>query len=200
MPKSDFQKNQGVFSFMKKLFSFLSAVFLLAFFICGCASDKSAESPLDPGKFDNMPKRHTKKTVQKISADTCDLKIPHDLTATAGTAPELPVMLIYHGFKTLDIQEWYMLDQYNFKFHYRRVEPNKPNSKKAPFKIYRVKPPKNANRSGLILNRNNRAALSIKVPFIGEMQPGENALFEIYISTTLKTFALQSNRMLIRTK
>ena len=195
-------KNQGVVNFMKTFFNCFSAVVLLAFFVCGCTSDKSAESIKDPGKFENMPHRHTKKTLPKIPTDDFELKIPYDITVSAGTSPEIGIQLAYYGLKTREIKEWYMLDAYNFEIWYRRLDAGKLNGKKVPFKKYRVMPPQgtDVNRSGLIMNRNNRAMLSMNLAFISELNPGEKALFEAYVNTTLRTFKLRSNRMLIRTK
>lgn len=185
-------------SFMKKLSLCFSAVILLTAFFCGCSSNDADQTDKDPSKFENMPKRQVKKTLQKIPTGDCELKIPYDITVTAGTSQELNIQLAYYGRKTLEVKEWYMFDRYNFEIRYRRLETNKLNNKKIPFKVFRLKPPKGANRSGLILNRGNRAVLSMNLPFVGELNPGEKALFEVYVSTTLKTFKLRSNRMLVR--
>ena len=187
---------------MKKLFSYFSAVVLLSVFFFGCASDDPAEKAKDPSKFENMPKRQTKKTLPKIPTGDFELKIPYDITVSAGTAPEIGIQLVYYGRKTQEIKEWYMFDAYNFEIWYRRLDADNLNSKKVPFKKYRVMPPKgtDVNRSGLILNRDNQAMLTLPLPFIGELNPGEKALFEVYVYTSLRTFKLRSNRMLIRTR
>ena len=145
--------------------------------------------------------RHTKKTLPKIPTDDFELKIPYDITVSAGTSPEIGLQLAYYGLKTREIKEWYMFDQYNFEVHYRRLALDRINDKKIPFKVHKVKPPKGAesNRSGLILNPANRAMLTVNLPFIGELNPGEKALFEDYVHTSLRTFKLRSNRMLVRT-
>ena len=184
---------------MKKIFCCLFAAILLAAFT-GCTV---REMEPDPSEFENMPKRTTKKTLQKIPTNECELKIPYDITVNAGTSLDLNIQLAYYGRKTLEIKEWYMFDQYNFEIWYRRLEADRiSNSKKVPFKVHKVKPPKGSdvNRSGLILNRDNRAVLTVNLPFTGELNPGEKALFEVYIRTSLRTFKLQSNRMLVRTR
>ena len=187
---------------MKKLFSYLFAASMLALVMTGCSSSRTAEQNLDPSEFENMPKRSSKKVLPKIPTGDCELKIPYDINAQAGTSMELNVILSYYGYKPLEIKEWYMFDPYNFEVRYRRLSADRINDKKTPFKVYSVKPPKGSdvNRSGLILNRDNQAMLTLQLPFIGELNPGEKALFEVYVYTSLRTFKLRSNRMLIRTR
>ena len=184
---------------MKKIFYCLAAALLLTAFAGGCTV---REAEPDPSEFENMPKRTTKKTKQKIPTGDCELKIPYDITVRAGTSLDLNVQLIYRGRKPLEIKEWYMFDQYNFEIRYRRISADKINTAKVPFKIHKVKPPQGAdtNRSGLILNPANQAVLTVNLPFTGELSPGEKALFEVYIYTSLRTFKLRSNRMLVRTQ
>ena len=187
---------------MKNLLICMLGALTVSIISAGCSSGGKTPE-LDPTKFENMPKRVTKKTLPKISTDECELKIPYDITVNAGTSLDLNIQLAYYGRKTLEIKEWYMFDQYNFDVWYRKLETGKiSNDKKLPFKLYKVKPPKGSdvNRSGLILHRDNRAVLTVTLPFTGELNPGEKALFEVYISTNLRTFKLQSNRMLVRTR
>lgn len=187
---------------MKKLFCYLSASIVLMAGVAGCSANKGPEKNLDPSEFENMPKRSSKKTLPKIPTHDCELKVPYDITAQAGTSLDLNVILSYHGRKVLEINEWYMFDPYNFEVHYRQLSADRINDKKTPFKVYKAIPPRgsDANRSGLILNRDNQAILNLPLPFIGELNPGEKALFEVYVSTRLRTFKLRSNRMLIRTR
>ena len=188
--------------FMKNLLICMLGALTVSIISAGCSSGGKTPE-LDPTKFENMPKRVTKKTLPKISTDECELKIPYDITVNAGTSLDLNIQLAYYGRKTLEIKEWYMFDQYNFDVWYRKLETGKiSNDKKLPFKLYKVKPPKGSdvNRSGLILHRDNRAVLTVTLPFTGELNPGEKALFEVYISTNLRTFKLRSNRMLVRTR
>ena len=39
----------------------------------------------------------------------------------------------------------------------------------------------------------NRAGLTVALPFIGELNPGEKAIFEVYIATSLNTFKIKSD-------
>ena len=183
---------------MKTFYYTLFACILLAVSAGGCTV---REVEPDPSKFENMPKRTSQKTLKKIPTGNCELKLPYDITVPAGTSLDLNVQLAYNGRKPLEIKEWYMFDQYNFEVHYRRLAIDRINDKKIPFKVHKVKPPKGAesNRSGLILNPANRAMLTVNLPFIGELNPGEKALFEVYVHTSLRTFKLRSNRMLVRT-
>lgn len=195
---------------MKKIFNWKNLICTAAATVLavGCSSDK-AGTPQFPAKektkvtdFDRMPKRVTKKVLPIIPSNQCELKLPYDLTATAGTSLDVNVFLAYYGHKPLEIKEWYMFDQYNFEVHYRRIDAENRSSQKTPFKVCSIKPPKGADpyRSGVILNRNNKAVLTVNMPFIGELNPGEKAVFEVYIQTSLRTFKLRSNRMLIRTR
>lgn len=184
---------------------YLTSIFyaaVMAVLVIGCSSGKPAAAAKEQTDFDRMPKRVEKKVLQKLPVDMCELKAPYDVTVESGTSLDLNVFLAYYGRTPLEIKEWFMFDQYNFEVHYRRLDPSRVSDRKTPFKVHRVKPPKGSepNRSGVILNRDNKAVLTVNMPFTGEVNPGEKALFEVYIYTTLRTFKLRSNRILIRTR
>ena len=89
---------------MKKIFCYLIFAALLAVFAGGCTV---REVEPDPSEFANMPKRTTKKTLQKIPTVNCELKIPRYITVQAGTSLNLNAQLIYHGRRPLEIKAYH---------------------------------------------------------------------------------------------
>lgn len=175
-------------------------VLVSAVILCGCAADDPASGKAD--FLDTIPTVTQKGKMQRVSSKECVLKVPYDITATAGTPLEFSVILSYEGFRQLVIKEWFMFDQYNFEIRYRRLPDDRVPDKNQPFLKYRMKMPKTPapRRSELMLNRGNRAMLTLNFPITGELAPGEKAIYEVYVVTALRTFRLASNRMIVRTQ
>lgn len=170
------------------IFSAAAALFLAA----GCASQVE-QVPEDYGhvKF----KRPDKVVYEQISTAGCELKTPLEVHAVSGTAQTVDVQLINHSRRKIIIKEWYMLDQYNFSVFYRRLPEDRPVDPKTPFKNYTVRIPAKPlpRHAELRLLPGNRAGLTVALPFIGELNPGEKAIFEVYIATSLNTFKIKSD-------
>lgn len=183
-----------------KLFLPYLAAILCAVFFSGCTADQPVED--DKNFLDKIPTVVKKSKMKRISSKECTLKVPYDITATAGEPLEFSAILAYEGFRQLVVQEWFMFDQYNFEIRYRRLPDTRVPDKKQPFLKYRMKMPKDPapRRSELMLNRGNRAMLTLNFPITGELAPGEKAVYEVYVVTSLRTFRLASNRMIVRTR
>ena len=183
----------------KVFFQWLPA-WVSAVILCGCAADAPAAKEVD--FLDTVPTVTLKSKVPRVSSKECVLKVPYDITATAGMPLEFSVILSYEGFRQLVIKEWYMFDQYNFEIRYRRLPDDRVPDKNQPFLKYRMKIPKDPapRRSELMLNQGNRAMLTLNFPIPGELAPGEKAIYEVYVVTALRTFRLASNRMIVRTQ
>ena len=169
-----------------------SAVSLLIF--CGCVTEVPDK---DFGKKKIPPP--DKVNYQKISSTHCKIAVPMEVKAISGTPLTIPVQLINNSTRVLLIKEWYMLDQNNFAIFYRRVPADHPLDNRTPFtrivpRLLRNPPPRHAE---LQLKPANRAMFELNIPFIGELNPGEKASFEVYIATSLKTFSLKSPRFMI---
>ena len=168
----------------------LTAVF--AAVLCGgCAADKAPAKPVKAAEKNNKPQV----LPPKISSAGCVLSVPRNVRAVAGAPCDVDVQLIYNGSQTLELKEWYMLDRNNFSVFYRRIPDDKAADKTIPFKKYTpfipAKPrPKHAT---LTLKPGNRAMVTVTLPFTGELAPGEKAVYEAYIATSLVTFKIKSN-------
>lgn len=180
--------------FSKAIFMFSAAA--IALLVAGCASQKEAVSE-DFGhvKF----KRPDKVTYEQIPSSGCELKVPLEVQATAGTSQLINVHLINHSRRAIVIKEWYMNDQYNFTVFYRRLPAGKPLDPKTPFQKYAVRIPAKPlpRHSGLHLMPSNQAVLTVALPFVGELNPGEMAAFEAYIATSLNTFKIKSETFMV---
>lgn len=170
------------------LFALAAAVVL-----SGCASD-NPESTADEDFGKVKFKRPDKVTYEQISTRDCELNVPGDVQATAGTPSEIPVQLINHGRTAVIIKEWYMVDQYNFQIFYRKVPADKPLDNDVPYQKYSVRIPARPQprHAELRLNPGNRAVLNVALPFTGDLAPGETAVFEAFVVTSLNTFKLRS--------
>ena len=180
--------------FSKAIFMFSAAAIVLL--AAGCASQKEALSE-DFGhvKF----KRPDKVVYEKIPSSGCELKVPLDVQAVSGTSQLIDVHLINQSRRAVVIKEWYMNDQYNFTVFYRRLPDDKPLDPKTPFKKYAVRIPAKPlpRHAELRLMPANRAVLTVALPFVGELNPGENAAFEVYIATSLNTFKIKSETFMV---
>lgn len=165
-------------------------------FFCGCSSNE----PVADEDFGKLKVKPPKKIVYEIIPSRgCRLETPHDVNAVSGSAQEIEVRLINNGWKELRIKEWYMLDNYNFAVYYRRLPSDRPLDPKTPFKkfvphITRKSQPRHAE---LRLARGNQAVLNVLLPFVGDLNPGEMATFEVYLATNLNTFKLRSSRFMV---
>ena len=169
-------------------FSLTTCVILLA----GCTTVQ--EEPAEPGpiKF----KRPDKIVYQQIPSAGCELQVPQDVKAVAGNQCNIDVQLFNNSRRGLVIKEWYMVDQNNFTVFYRRLPADRPVDKNAPFMQYTpvipLKPlPRHAE---LRLHPGNRAMLTVELPFVARLLPGDSAIYEVYIATSLNTFKLRSKR------
>lgn len=136
---------------------------------------------------------------QEIPSDGCELAVPVNLHAVAGASCSVEVQLVNHSRRKLHIQEWYMIDQYNFSIFYRRHPADRPLDPATAFEEYTVRIPAKPQprHSELILNPGNRAVLTVNLPFVGNLAPGENAIYEVFIATSLKTFKIRSKTFLL---
>lgn len=180
--------------FFRAVFIFSATAALL--FSAGCSSSPQ-KPPEDYGhvKF----KRPARVVYEQISSAGCELKTPLEVQAVAGTSHTIDIQLINHSRREIVIKEWYMIDQYNFSVFYRRLPADRPIDPKTPFKNYTVRIPVKPlpHHAELRLLPSNRAALTISLPFIGELDPGETAAFEVYIATSLNTFKIKSPRFMV---
>ena len=175
-----------------KISNLLCSTLLIATVLsgAGCAGSKSVEKlppDIKPPKSNVLP--------PNISSADCVLTVPRDVKANSGTPCDVDVQLINNGRKDLTLKEWYMLDRNNFSIYYRRVPADRPVAKNTPFKKYTphipAKPrPRHAE---LNLKPGNRAMVTVTLPFTGELAPGEPAVFQAYIATSLVTFKIKSN-------
>ena len=181
-----------MFSKVFFVFSAAAAVLLSA----GCASQVE-EIPENYGhiKF----KRPEKVVYEQISALGMNLSAPKEVHAVAGTKHTIDLQLINRSKRKVVIKEWYMLDHYNFSIFYRKMPADRPLDSSVPFKEYTVRIPLKPlpQHAELQLMPNNRAVLTIDLPFVGELNPGENAAFETYVATSLKTFKIKSNTFMV---
>lgn len=162
----------------------------------GCASKvenvAEQEAPL---KF----KRPEKVVYKQIPTQGCELTTPLEVQAVAGTSQLIDVQLINHTRRAIEIDEWYMIDQYNFSVFYRRLPSDKPLDPATPYKNYTVRIPAKPlpRHAELKLMPGNRAVLTLALPFVGELNPGETAAFEVYVATSLKTFKIKSKPFMV---
>jgi hypothetical protein len=181
-----------MFSRVFFVFSATAAILLSA----GCASQVE-EIPEDYGhiKF----KRPEKVVYEQISTKGMELAVPAEVHALAGTRQTIDVQLINRSKRKVVIKEWYMLDNYNFSIFYRKMPADKPLDPSVPFKEYTVRIPLKPlpKHAELQLLPNNRAVLTVDLPFVGELNPGENAAFEVYVATSLKTFKIKSKSFML---
>ena len=162
---------------------------------CGCSSPEPIPEDYGHVKF----KRPDKVVYEQIPTAGCILDVPADLHAVSGTPLEMEVQLINNSRRSIVIKEWYMIDQYNFNIFYRRLPSDKPADPQTPFKRISVRIPANPppRHAELQLKPGNRAALTVTLPFTGDLNPGEEAMFEVAIATSLNTFKLQSKRFMV---
>lgn len=176
--------------------SFLKTVSLLAVMglLSGCASQPEATMENEDQVGHIKMKRPKNVTYEQISSAGCKLSTASVIHTTSGQPYLLRILLANNSFRKIHIPEWYMLDAYNFIIHYRRLPSDKPTSRKIPFKTIKpfipIKPL--PRHSELILQPGNIAELNIKLPFIEELNPGETATFEVYLSSNLQTFKIKT--------
>ncbi len=176
------------------------AVFSLLALICGGCASNSDESGDDFGRI--RLRRPDNVVYKEISTAGCELDVPVDLHAVAGTSTIMNVQLINNSSRKLQIQEWYMIDQYNFSIFYRRLPDDRPMDRTTPFQKYSVTIPAQPqpHHAELRLNPGNRAMLTVALPFIEDLAPGETAVFEVYIATSLNTFKIKSKMFMVYTR
>ena len=177
--------------------SMFAAALLLTLSAC------STPEVIDEDSYGHVKlKRPDKIVYENISTAGCELVTPQDVHAVAGTPFELNVQLVNESRRLLQIKEWYMIDQYNFSIFYRRVPADRPLDKRTPFKKYSVRIPLKPlpRHAELRLRPGNRAMLTVTLPFTGELNPGENASFEVYLATSLNTFKLKSKRFMVHAR
>lgn len=167
----------------------------VVFMFCGCVSEQIDLENYGKVKF----KRPEKIVYKQISSRDCELTVPTELFLASGKPSTVNVQLIYNGKKELYIQEWYMRDQYNFSVFYRRIPSDKPMAPGTAFteftEVIPLKPlPRHAE---LRLTPGNRAMLSVELPFTAKLAAGEEAVYEVYITTALKTFKIKSKRFMV---
>ena len=176
-----------------------SALFLLTAIICGGCTTTTEEPDDNFGRI--RLRRPDNVVYQNISSAGCELDVPVDLHAVAGTSTTMEVQLINGSSRKLQIHEWYMIDQYNFSIFYRRHPADRPIDRSMPFQEYTVAIPSQPqpHHAELRLNPGNRAQLTVALPFVEKLSPGENAVFEVYIATSLNTFKLKSKTFMVYT-
>lgn len=174
----------------------LAAVALLAG--CAGAPDEAVDENYGHIKF----KPPDKVVYEEISSRNCELAVPVDLQVAAGTPGELELQLINHGRQEVIIKEWYMVDEYNFDVFYRRVPSDRPLAPETPYQKYSIRIPAQPQprHAELQLKPGTRAMLTITLPFTGEVNPGENAIFEVYVATSLHTFKIRSKNLMVYTR
>ncbi|MBE6380208.1 MAG: hypothetical protein E7047_04695 [Lentisphaerae bacterium] len=177
-----------------RFFILLTAV-VAAVFAAGCASVK--EEPAEPGHI--KLKRPDKIVYEQIPNAGCELIVPQDIRAVAGNQCLVNVQLLNGGRRSLVIKEWYMIDNYNFSIFYRRLPSNKPADPQAPFQRYTPTIPLKPlpQHSELRLHPGNRAMLTVELPFVAQLLPGDSAVYEVCIASSLKTFKLASKRFTV---
>lgn len=171
----------------------------LALGLTGCSSTPT----IDEDSYGHVKLKRPEKIVyEQISAAGCELAVPLDVPAVAGTPLELDVQLINESRRELCIKEWYMIDQYNFAVYYRQVPADRPLDKHTPFKSYKVAIPLKPlpRHAELRLRPGNRAMLTVTLPFTGNLNPGEQASFEVYLATNLNTFKIKSKRFMVHAR
>ena len=175
------------------------ALLTLLTIICGGCAGNTEVIDDDFGRI--RLRRPDNVVYQEISTAGCELEVPVDLHAVAGTSTIVDVQLINNSSRKLQIHEWYMIDQYNFSVFYRRQPDDRPMDRSIPFKKYTVAIPAQPqpHHADLRLNPGNRAQLTVALPFIAELAPGENAVFEVYIATALNTFKIKSKTFMVYT-
>ncbi|MBE6369886.1 MAG: hypothetical protein E7056_07000 [Lentisphaerae bacterium] len=175
---------------------FPMAAVLFGTLLCGCSTvTEMPDEDYGHVKF----KRPDKVVYEQISARDCQLAVPEEVQAVAGTSCDLEVQLINYGRKEIVIKEWYMIDQYNFAVFYRKIPADRPLDNKMPFKKYAVRIPAKPlpKHAELRINPSNRAVLNITMPFTGELNPGENAAYEVIVATSLNTFKIRSKKFMV---
>ena len=181
---------------MRTMFFLFAGIFFTGTLFCGCSTvEEVPDEDFGHVKF----KRPDKVVYEQISSRECELIVPEEVQATAGTPCEIEVQLVNHGRKEIVIKEWYMIDQYNFAVFYRKVPSDRPLDPKTPFKKYAVRIPAKPlpNHSELRINPHNRAMLTVTLPFTGDLNPGENGVYEVVVTTALNTFKIRSRKFML---
>lgn len=171
---------------------------LAALLASGCVSEAPDEDQVGHVSM----KRPASVTYEQIDAGDMKLEPVGELRLTAGTPGVISIQLTNHGIKDVQIPEWYMVDQYNFAVYYRRLPDDRPVDPAAPYQCYRVKIPFKPRpvHSELQLKPHNRALMTVTLPFISELAPGEKAEFQVYVATALMTFKIQTAPFTVMTQ
>lgn len=179
------------------LFSCFAAV--IVFLSAGCATVR--EEP--PADFGHVKLKRPKNVVyEQISTRGCELQTPREVRAIAGTRQTIDVLLHNNSKREIFIKEWYMTDNYNFSIFYRRLPADRPLDPKTPYQKYTVRIPAKPlpKHAELRLMPGNRAMLAVDLPFVEQLAPGENAIFEVFVATSLHTFKISSKTFMVYTR
>ena len=173
---------------MRKILFFELLLIAAAGCFCGCSTRTVPDE--DFGKLKVKP---PEKIVYDVIPNTgCSLVTAPEVKVIAGDAADIEVKLVNRSRRELCIKEWYMLDSNNFAIFYRRVPADRPLPSGTPYKKYTPKLVGQPRHAELRLKPDNQAVLNIPLPFIGELNPGEMAIFEVYLAINLNTFKLRS--------
>lgn len=173
---------------MRKIFFF--ELFLIAVAACFCGCSTPTRPDKDFGKIKVKP---PEKIVYDVIPSTgCSLVTAPEVKVVSGDAADIEVKLVNRSRRELCIKEWYMLDSNNFAVFYRRVPADRPLKPGTPFKQYAPKLVGKPRHAELRLKPENQAVLNVNLPFVSELNPGEMAMFEVYLAINLNTFKLRS--------
>ena len=178
---------------MRKIIFFELLMLAAAGLFTGCSTEQTVDENF--GKIKVKPPE--KIVYEVIPSKGCALVTAPDMKVIAGDAANIEVQLLNNSRRELCIKEWYMLDSNNFAIFYRRLPSDKPLDPKTPFKNITPRLTGQPRHAELRLKPGNRAVLTVNLPFISDLNPGETAAFEVYIATSLNTFKLRSKRFVV---
>ena len=178
---------------MRKIIFFELLLIAATGFFCGCSTDQTPDE-----NFGKIKVKPPEKIVYEIIPSTgCSLVTAPDVKVIAGDAAAMEVQLVNKSRRELRIKEWYMLDGNNFAIFYRRLPSDRPLDPKTPFKKITPRLTGQPRHAELRLKPENRAVLTVNLPFVSDLNPGETAAFEVYIASNLNTFKLRSKRFMV---
>ena len=173
---------------MRKIIFFELLLLAAAGLFSGCGTAQIPDENF--GKIKVKPPE--KIVYEVIPSKGCALLTAPDMKVIAGDAANVEVQLVNNSRRELCIKEWYMLDSNNFAVFYRRVPADRPLKPGTPFKQYAPKLVGKPRHAELRLKPENQAVLNVNLPFVSELNPGEMAMFEVYLAINLNTFKLRS--------